>query len=54
MGQGFMIAGEIYLLGFVISLLMAVVIKVVLYAIRKTDKKSGTSEQIKDEGRDVV
>lgn len=54
MGQSFMIAGEIYLLGFVIALLMAVVIKIVLFAIRKTEKKPGTSEQSKEEGRGVV
>ncbi|MDR0850948.1 MAG: hypothetical protein LBN36_00480 [Clostridiales Family XIII bacterium] len=48
--QDWLIAGEVYFLGFVIALLMAVVIKVMLFIIRKTSKKPSAASEVVKEG----
>jgi hypothetical protein len=40
MFDSFQVAGEIYLLGFVIAMVMAAIIKVMLFIINKTEGRS--------------
>lgn len=40
-GESFIMAAEVYVLGIVIALGMAALIKLINYIIKKTDKKEG-------------